>query len=296
MLRVVNRLFDGGLPTLNAARRATRPRTAASFYDQVLDTDAILVLSSPTFDFASPFVPTNVSYVGPILDDPSWAEPWQQPWPETNRDPLVLVGFSSTFQDQAPLLQRVVDALSVDARASRRHDRADARPRRAAVDRQRRRGPLRTARGDPARTPRLTVTHCGHGTVMKSLAAGVPMVCIPMGRDQNDNAARIVHHGAGLRLPTQGIDDTHHPSRRNDPRSTALPRQRAAATGRRDRRRVLRVHRCRRADRGAHPTPQPSNTPTLQHSGELHEMSQPPNPNNTNAPSACGGVKPETVR
>ena len=44
------------------------------------------------------------------------------------------------------------------------------------------------------------VTHCGHGTTLKSLAAGVPMVCIPMGRDQDDTAARVVHHGAGVRL------------------------------------------------------------------------------------------------
>jgi UDP:flavonoid glycosyltransferase YjiC (YdhE family) len=29
------------------------------------------------------------------------------------------------------------------------------------------------------------------------------MVCIPMGRDQNDTAARVVHHGAGVRLPTR---------------------------------------------------------------------------------------------
>ena len=26
------------------------------------------------------------------------------------------------------------------------------------------------------------------------------MVCLPMGRDQGDNAARVVHHGAGVRL------------------------------------------------------------------------------------------------
>ena len=26
------------------------------------------------------------------------------------------------------------------------------------------------------------------------------MVCIPMGRDQNDTAARVVYHGAGVRL------------------------------------------------------------------------------------------------
>ena len=44
------------------------------------------------------------------------------------------------------------------------------------------------------------VTHAGHGTVLKALAAGVPVVALPLGRDQLDNAARVVHHGAGLRL------------------------------------------------------------------------------------------------
>jgi UDP:flavonoid glycosyltransferase YjiC (YdhE family) len=46
----------------------------------------------------------------------------------------------------------------------------------------------------------LVVTHCGHGTVMRALAHGRPMLCLPMGRDQNDNAARVVARGAGLRL------------------------------------------------------------------------------------------------
>jgi UDP:flavonoid glycosyltransferase YjiC (YdhE family) len=44
------------------------------------------------------------------------------------------------------------------------------------------------------------VTHAGHGTVMRALAAGLPLVCLPMGRDQADNAARVFFHGAGLRL------------------------------------------------------------------------------------------------
>src|SRR6266545_2165701 len=44
------------------------------------------------------------------------------------------------------------------------------------------------------------VTHAGHGTVIRSLAAGAPLLCMPMGRDQNDNAARVVARGAGLRL------------------------------------------------------------------------------------------------
>jgi UDP:flavonoid glycosyltransferase YjiC (YdhE family) len=46
----------------------------------------------------------------------------------------------------------------------------------------------------------LLITHCGHGRTMKALTAGVPIVCIPMGRDQNDTAARVVHVGAGVRL------------------------------------------------------------------------------------------------
>jgi UDP:flavonoid glycosyltransferase YjiC (YdhE family) len=36
--------------------------------------------------------------------------------------------------------------------------------------------------------------------VLKALAAGVPVVALPLGRDQLDNAARVAHHGAGLRL------------------------------------------------------------------------------------------------
>ena len=46
----------------------------------------------------------------------------------------------------------------------------------------------------------LVVTHCGHGTTLKALAAGVPLLCIPMGRDQDENAARVVQRGAGLKL------------------------------------------------------------------------------------------------
>lgn len=46
----------------------------------------------------------------------------------------------------------------------------------------------------------VVVTHCGHGTAIKALSQGVPLLCIPMGRDQGDNAARTVWHGAGIRL------------------------------------------------------------------------------------------------
>ncbi len=51
-----------------------------------------------------------------------------------------------------------------------------------------------------AREARAVVTHGGHGTVMKALAQGVPLVCLPFGRDQADVARRVTEAGAGLRL------------------------------------------------------------------------------------------------
>jgi UDP:flavonoid glycosyltransferase YjiC (YdhE family) len=49
----------------------------------------------------------------------------------------------------------------------------------------------------------IVVTHAGLGTVHAALAHGVPLVCLPMARDQPDNAARVVWHGAGLRLTSK---------------------------------------------------------------------------------------------
>lgn len=46
----------------------------------------------------------------------------------------------------------------------------------------------------------VVVTQCGLNTVTKALLHGVPLVCIPLTADQPDNAARVVAHGAGVRL------------------------------------------------------------------------------------------------
>jgi MGT family glycosyltransferase len=196
----VNRVFDGGREALNAARTRYGLPPIDALLDQVLGVERILVLSSATFDFAAPAVPSNVRYVGPILDDPPWADHWTAPWPDRADEPLVLVGFSSTFQDQAPLLGRVVEALSslpvraVVTLGQMLDDDAVQSSDNVAV--------VRSApHSQVLARASLAVTHCGHGTTLKALAAGVPLVCVPMGRDQNDTAARVTHHGAGLRLP-----------------------------------------------------------------------------------------------
>jgi UDP:flavonoid glycosyltransferase YjiC (YdhE family) len=44
------------------------------------------------------------------------------------------------------------------------------------------------------------VTHGGLGTVLRALAHGVPLLTLPLGRDQHLNAERVVQLGAGIRL------------------------------------------------------------------------------------------------
>ncbi|MER5334157.1 nucleotide disphospho-sugar-binding domain-containing protein [Micromonospora sp. NPDC002717] len=160
-----------------------------------------LLMTSPAFDFPAD-LPPNVRYVGPVLDDPSWAEAATDgiTWSPPPDDPLVLVALSSTFQDQGGTLQRIVDALADQpvrglVTTGPGLDPAIVRaPANVTVVRS---APHRAVLPHAA----LVVTHGGHGTIIKSLTAGVPLVVLPHGRDQADNAVRVTERGAGLRLP-----------------------------------------------------------------------------------------------
>ena len=119
--------------------------------------------------------------------------------PPAGDDPLVLVAMSSTFQDQVPDLRRIASALGrLPVRGV-----ITAGP---ALDLDGFKAPANVQvvasapHSEVLRHAAAAVTHGGHGTVVKALAAGVPLVVIPMGRDQGDNAARVVAHGAGIRL------------------------------------------------------------------------------------------------
>jgi UDP:flavonoid glycosyltransferase YjiC (YdhE family) len=47
----------------------------------------------------------------------------------------------------------------------------------------------------------LVVCHVGHGTLMRALTSGVPVVACPAGGEMNENAARVAWAGVGVRLP-----------------------------------------------------------------------------------------------
>jgi UDP:flavonoid glycosyltransferase YjiC (YdhE family) len=201
------RVFRTGMPALNQARADYGLAPLRDLGDALDAVDRVLVCTSPSYDFAAGDVPGNVRYVGPQLDDKAgdagggtWDDPGGGTWDDPGGRPLVLVGLSSTVMShEAELLQRAADALgrlpvrglvttgpAVDPAAIRAPDNVSVR---------------RWVRhADVLPSCSAVLSHGGHGTVIKALGAGVPLVVAPLGRDQPDNAARVVHAGAGLRV------------------------------------------------------------------------------------------------
>lgn len=195
--------FQAGLPTLNAARAELALEPLEDLFEQLDTARKILLGTSKAFDFAPATLAPPFVYVGPYLADPAWAEPTPAP---AGDSPLVLVSFSSLYQAQETVLRDVIAALGrLPVRAlvttGPTLDPAEfPAPDNVSV--------VRSAAHD-ALLPQtaLFITHAGHGSTLRPLMAGAPLLCLPMGRDQNDNAARVLARGAGLRLaPDAGVD------------------------------------------------------------------------------------------
>jgi MGT family glycosyltransferase len=192
-------LFNRGLPAVNRARIEHDLPPLGHILEQLDHVDRVLVLTSESFDFHGDSHPPHLRYVGPVLTEPEWVGGWSSPWQADDPRPLVVVGFSSTYMAQERLLARTIDGLArLDARVLVTSGPAiDPASLPAA-------GNAAVVRSAPHAElfpgAAVVVTHAGLGTVTRALAAGVPLVCLPMGRDQLDVAARVVHTGAGVRL------------------------------------------------------------------------------------------------
>ena len=189
-------LWDVALPSINRARGEHGLPPLEHTLDQGRSAARVLVMTSAAFDFTGR-VPPVVSWVGPRLDDAAWAgSDWEAP---AGEQPLVLVSLSSDFQDQVGTLQRIADALGTLPVRGVVTTGQGIDPNVVAASPN-----VRVQMAAPhnlvLREASVCVTHGGHGTTIKALAAGVPVVCLPMGRDQHDVAARLVHRGAGLRV------------------------------------------------------------------------------------------------
>jgi MGT family glycosyltransferase len=190
-------ILDSALPELNAARSQFGLAPLAHLADQCNAASVHWLGTAKAFDFEEAVLRPNMRYAGPLVGDPVWAEPWRSPWRHDDPRPLVLAGFSTSFQNHADVLQRVIDASSslpirlvVTLGGSiEPHELTPAEN--TAV--------VRSAPHlEILREASLVMTHGGHGTVMAALMHRIPMLVIPHGRDQADNAVRVTERGAGL--------------------------------------------------------------------------------------------------
>ncbi|QBX38302.1 glycosyltransferase [Brevundimonas sp. S30B] len=191
--QMIQRWFDAGLGDLNRARVAHGLAPLSGVVDQLAAAALVVLGTSRTFDYGlmppSPFI-----HAGPLIDLPEATTAR----PATSRPrPRVLVSFSTTFQNQAPVMARCLRALApldVDVIATT--------------------GPAL----DPGTLPApgnakvvawadhdvvvpecdLVICHGGHGTLLRPLRHGVPVLCLPMGRDHPENGRRLAFHAAGV--------------------------------------------------------------------------------------------------
>lgn len=160
---------------------------------------AAAVLAATWRDLDGPLPPGApvITYTGPIFEtDPAGAAAAP---PMSSTRPRVLVSFSTTFVDQAARLSAVIGALArleVDALVTTG----------PAID------PATLPHADNVALHRwlphsavlaqvgLVISHGGHSTVTRTLAAGVPLLCLPQGNDQDYVAERVQAMGAGRTL------------------------------------------------------------------------------------------------
>ena len=195
---VYQRVWNMNLKSLNSTRTRLGLPPVRSMKGQMLRAGRILVLTSSDFDFPAP-LPDHAVYCGPQQEEPGQAAPWQSPWGEKQDQPLILVSLSTTYQEQEGLIQRILDAvdgLPVHVLATLGHAISPDRFKTPSNTRLAAFAPHSQILPQAA----LVITHGGHGTVLKALSYGVPVLVLPMGRDQGDVAARVERLGAGKKV------------------------------------------------------------------------------------------------
>jgi MGT family glycosyltransferase len=144
----------------------------------------------------------KLRHVGPVLERERHGVKVELPWRDDASIPLVLVSFS-TMPEQGSVtkFQSAIDALaSLPVRGVVTvGDSVDP----AALKPSRNVAVFATAdHDDLMRRAALVLTHGGHGTFMRALKNGLPMVVVPgLGGDQPINAAAVEDWGVGRALP-----------------------------------------------------------------------------------------------
>ncbi len=190
------RMTGAALDPLNAVRSKFGLSAVVDQRRVAEELDAIIAFTLEAFDVAPQDRPPQLHYVGPLTRAQSTAA-YSLPWPETDTRPLIVVSYSTSFQNQVATLQRVADAVAslparvlftlghaIRAEELQLPDNAVAQP--------------FVPHAWVLPHASLVVTHAGHGTVMAAVTTGVPLVCTPMGRDQHAVAACVEQRRLGV--------------------------------------------------------------------------------------------------
>jgi MGT family glycosyltransferase len=164
--------------------------------------DRVLVTTMAEFDTAPLPGWESLRHVGPVLEDEKVAVSTALPWRSDDTTPLALMSFSTGFEQRSlDKLQRGLDAIAdlplhVVVTTGGIVDPAELKaPRNAFV--------VNYAAHDPiiARAA-LVITHGGHGTAMRALKYGVPMIVTPgLAHDQAVIAGLMEEWGTGIAMP-----------------------------------------------------------------------------------------------
>jgi MGT family glycosyltransferase len=183
------------LPTIGALRARHGLPAIAHFSDLFSRPELLLALTAERFEYGRSDWPANVRLVGPI----GWAPPQEAPpWLSELPDPLVLVTCSTERQDDRCLAEAALAALpaagfSVIATTAAHDPRSFTAPSNSRV------ASFLPHEAILARAA-CVICHGGMGITQKALAAGVPVVVVPFGRDQLETARRVEAAAAGVRL------------------------------------------------------------------------------------------------
>ncbi len=140
--------------------------------------------------------PDHVKIVGPLM----WEPPFEEVAPPPGDAPLILVAPSTAQDPEHRLLRAALAGLSGE-------------PVRVLATWNRRRPPGPVPVPANARLVEwlsysqtmpecaLVVCHAGHGTLVRALAVGRPVLAVPHVGDMAENAARVDWAGAGVRIP-----------------------------------------------------------------------------------------------
>jgi UDP:flavonoid glycosyltransferase YjiC (YdhE family) len=192
--RPVGRGAERGRRELNETRTRLGLEPLERPYGGISD-ELTVVGTLPQLEYPRAW-PAHVHVVGPLV----WEPPYHDVSLPRGDEPLVLVAPSTAHDPDHRLLRTALRGLGSE---------------RVRVLATTNRRPLRTAVSIPANARLVNwvsysrtmpacaavITHAGHGTLVRALSSGCPVIAVPHAGDMAENAARADWAGAAVRLP-----------------------------------------------------------------------------------------------